>query len=233
MIHLSARLQAVADWIPPNARVADIGSDHGRLPAYLAQRGDVPHILATDLREKPLNRARALLTRCGLLDRVTLRLQDGLTGLTAGEADTMVLAGMGGDMLASLLAAGPVYPHVAYLIQPASRPETVRAFLPPHGFVIRRERLIDDNGRLYVLMDAAFTGQPGVLWPEGTGSDYLSPALLHDPLLSAYLARVLARLTKEYAALSQNPARRPDRLIYVRGQMSALQSLYNERTARP
>ena len=233
MIHLSARLQAIADWIPPGAYVADIGSDHGRLPAYLAQRGDVANIVATDLRQKPLDRTHALLTRCGLLDRVTLRLQDGLHGLMPQEVDTVVLAGMGGDVMASILAAGPVYPYVTYLIQPASRPETIRAFLPPHRFVVRRERLIADDGRLYVLIEAAFTGQSGTLWPESGGSDHLSPALLCDPLLPVYLARILARLKKEYAALSQQPAPKKDRLVYVRGQITALQSLLKERNAHP
>ena len=94
-IALSPRLRMAASLVPPGARLADIGTDHGYLPAALILEGAIPSAIASDLRPGPLARARETAVRYGLEDRLSLRLCDGLSGIGPEEADALVIAGMG------------------------------------------------------------------------------------------------------------------------------------------
>lgn len=70
---LSPRLQGVAEMIPEGARLADVGTDHAYLPAWLLQNGRIPSAIASDVREGPLSRARATARACGCFERMSFR----------------------------------------------------------------------------------------------------------------------------------------------------------------
>ena len=93
---LDARLTAAAELVPPGARVADVGCDHGKLSVYLALSGRARRVLAIDVRPQPLERARQLVEKTGCGQLVECRLADGLSCVSPGEADTVVLAGISG-----------------------------------------------------------------------------------------------------------------------------------------
>ena len=144
-LELRARLWALADWVEPGCRcLADIGTDHGYIPAALLLEGRVQRAVASDIAPAPLDRARATAERWGLTERMDLRLGNGLEVLAPGEADAVVIAGMGGDTLVDILAAAPWCRETALLLQPMSRAEVLRPWLAENGFAIRRERLGDD-----------------------------------------------------------------------------------------
>ena len=94
---LSKRLETVASFVPKGSNIADIGTDHGYVPIYLVREGQAEHAVAMDVRKGPLERARAHVEAAGLGSRIDVRLSDGLAGLKPGEADCVVIAGMGGD----------------------------------------------------------------------------------------------------------------------------------------
>ena len=102
---LDERLKTVAALVRPGSRVADIGTDHGYLPVYLVKEGICPRAIAADLRSGPLESARRHVTAAGLSDRIDLRLGDGLTPIEPQEVDDMIIAGMGGETIAGILAA--------------------------------------------------------------------------------------------------------------------------------
>ena len=106
-IELTPRLQAVAGLVPRGARLADVGTDHAYLPASLLQQGVIDTAVAADLRPGPLDRARATAERYGLTEQISFRLCDGLSGILPEEADTVVIAGMGGETIAAILSAAP------------------------------------------------------------------------------------------------------------------------------
>jgi tRNA (adenine22-N1)-methyltransferase len=58
--------------IPSGARVADIGADHGYLGIYLLQTGVASFVTASDVREQPLDSARANAARFGMTERMDL-----------------------------------------------------------------------------------------------------------------------------------------------------------------
>ena len=153
-IELTPRLQAVAGLVPGGARLADVGTDHAYLPASLLQRGNIETAVASDLRPGPLERARRTAERFGLTERISFRLCDGLSGIAPEEADTVVIAGMGGETIAAILGAAPWVREKGrrLILQPMSAQEDLRAWLAANGFRIDREVLSREGETLYVAM---------------------------------------------------------------------------------
>ena len=138
----------------PGGRAADIGTDHGYVPIYLTEQNKVTHAIAMDVRKGPLARAGENIARYGCSDRIETRLSDGLAMLQPGEADTVIIAGMGGLLTVRILEAGlKVLQSVREcILQPQSDLDKVRQFLHQHGFQIVQERMLIDEGKYYVVM---------------------------------------------------------------------------------
>ena len=154
------RLRYVAARVRPGSVVADIGTDHAGLPVYLVGSGICPRAVAGDVRRAPAQRALAAVQAAGLTDRIEVRVGDGLSVLRPGEATDIVLAGMGGDTIAAILAAAPWIrdPAVRLILQPMTRPEKMRAFLLENGFSLLEESTVASAGRRYLVTVAAYTG---------------------------------------------------------------------------
>ena len=103
MIKLSNRLKACADLVRKGTRLADIGCDHGYVPVYLVENGIIKSAVASDINEKPLASCRALVSDYGMQDRISCILSDGLDGIEGNDIDCILIAGMGGELIASIL----------------------------------------------------------------------------------------------------------------------------------
>ncbi|MFQ8841601.1 MAG: class I SAM-dependent methyltransferase [Clostridium fessum] len=153
-VKLSKRLERIASFVQPGSRVADIGTDHGYVPIWLVQKGVCPSALAMDVRKGPLERAEEHVEEVGLSGKIELRLSDGLAKLKAGEADTVVIAGMGGKLTCRILEQGR---HVwenwsegkeRLILSPQSEQDEVRHFLEEQGFSILREAMLTERGKI-------------------------------------------------------------------------------------
>ena len=190
-MELSPRLQAVADQVPEGAVFADIGTDHAYLPVWLLLNGRIDHAIAADLREGPLARARETAAQYGVTDRVSFRLCDGLTGIRAGETDMIAIAGMGGETIASILAAAPWTRECKLLLQPMTSFPDLRFWLQQNGYMIENEKVVREGERLYSIWNV--TGgtmkqlSPAELW-VGVQSD--------DPLRMEYLTMMEEKLER-------------------------------------
>lgn len=214
---LSKRLQCVAAQVPEGARVADIGCDHGYLSLWLLQSGRAAFVHACDLREKPLENARENAARFGISAGLQFSCADGLRAVAPECVDTIVCAGMGGDLIAQLLRDAPWVCDQRYLLilQPQSGGSDLRRFLSERGFGTLREALVEDGGFLYNVLCVRF----GEAVPLSPGEQYVPQCLLHggSPLLPRYLARVERALERTVEGLSRasDPADR-QRLDYYR-----------------
>ena len=103
MIKLEPRLFELCDMVRGYSCVADIGCDHGRLSCALLQSFDIKRVIAADISETCLQKARKLAEKCGLLSRIDIRCGDGLSVLCAEEADAVIIAGMGGELISNIL----------------------------------------------------------------------------------------------------------------------------------
>lgn len=153
-MELSKRLSAVAGLVTEGASVADIGTDHGYIPIYLAEKNPQAVLLAMDVNEGPLKRAREHIQAAGLDKRIELRLSDGLAALSPGEVDTVIAAGMGGGLILRILHAHPqVTASVReFVLQPQSELEKVRASLEEQGYRVIREDMVEEDGKYYPMM---------------------------------------------------------------------------------
>jgi len=160
MATLSPRLALAASFVRKGSRLADIGTDHAYLPVELVKSGVCQSALACDLRRGPLENAKEHVARAGLSKQIACRLGDGLSPVNAGEVDDIVLAGMGGETIAAILAACPFLRDSALRViaQPMSHPEDVRRFLFDNGFEITAEAAVAEEDKAYLVLCAAYTG---------------------------------------------------------------------------
>lgn len=204
LFSLSPRLQAVADLAPRGKSLADVGSDHGQLPVWLVHQGVVPRAVATDIRPGPLSRGQELARRWEVDDRIDFRLCDGLSAVRAEEAETVTIAGMGGETIAGILAAASwtVEPGHCYILQAMSGMDGLRRYLSDNGYLICRELLVSEGETLYVILVtqrgemAALT--PGEIW---VGRQWRG---MESPLRDRYLTEELRKLCWAAEGLSRS-----------------------------
>lgn len=135
--------------------MADVGTDHGYLPVYLAQNGIARRIIATDSSAKSLETARRNAAARGVTDRIDFRVADGLAGVAAGEADTIVVAGLGGETIARIIADAPWIKECCKLIlQPQTKLGELVRTLGDLGFSITDAELVSEKGRCYTVIVA-------------------------------------------------------------------------------
>ena len=199
-LELTPRLRQIAAWVRQGAHLADVGTDHAYLPVWLTLQGRVASAIASDLRKGPLERARATGRTYGA-EGIDFRLGDGLAFIRPDEADTIVIAGMGGENIAAILAAAPWTADGRHtlLLQPQTRAEELRRFLMDHGYAITREALVCDRGTIYPVMEAGageMTLSLGQLWGGAK--------LLRDPLGDRYIIEKIIRLQGAVAGLNRS-----------------------------
>ena len=151
---LSQRLTAVAMLVTQESRLADIGTDHAFVRISLVEEGRIPSALAMDVNKGPLERAKEHIRMHGLEEYIETRLSDGLDLLKPGEADTVLIAGMGGALTIRILAKRPgLTGEIRELIvQPQSEIAAVRRFLGQEGWKIVQERMVREDGKYYQMM---------------------------------------------------------------------------------
>ena len=222
---ISKRLLCCASMVQPGSRVADIGTDHGYLGIYLLQSGAARHVIACDLRKDPLENARRNAKLFGVDGEMELRLSDGLEKILPDEVDTVVMAGMGGDLIQKILSQCPWRKRegLQFILQPQSAGNVLRRWLCEDGFEIQREEPVQDGHFLYTVMDIR-QGEPSPLTP---GTEYASPALLksESPLVGNYLARVENALQETVRGLTNAEKQRPERLSYFRQALLEIQEM--------
>lgn len=157
---LDERLSCCADFVRRGRVVADIGTDHAYLPIELVSRGACPSAIACDLRSGPIACARENIESAGLGNQIRTVLADGLSGLDRDSAEDIVIAGMGGHLIVSILQAAPWIrdPAKHLVLQPMSDAPALRQWLCENGFVILRERAVQSGRHLYCVMSVAYDG---------------------------------------------------------------------------
>ena len=190
-MELSKRLYAVAGLVTEGASVADIGTDHGYVPIYLVESGIASKVIALDVNQGSLNRARMHIVGHGLGDRIETRLSDGLARIRPGEVDTVIASGMGGPLTIRILQEGKEVADQlnALILQPQSEICRVRRFLTENGYRIEQEDMVLEDGKYYPVMRVVHgTKEPYEEWEYLYGKRLLEA---RHPVLLEFLKREL------------------------------------------
>ena len=203
-MQLSNRLLAAAGMVTKGNVVADIECDHAYTSIYLCQEGISPRVIAMDVNKGPLTGAKAHVEQAGLADKIDIRLSDGLQKLLPGEADSVLLCGMGGLLMIKILSD---YPETTasmkeLILQPQSEVSEVRHFLHRQGYRITKEHMLKEDGKFYVMMRAVLCEEPQ---SYGSECEYLYGRLLleeKNEVLIEFLEREYRLRSEVLAALS-------------------------------
>lgn len=204
-MNLSNRLSTIIAMVDPCETAADVGTDHGFVPITLVKQGRAQHAIAMDVRKGPLNRAQRHIREQGMTDRIETRLSDGLDALYPGEADTVIIAGMGGELMIRILEQGRrVWDSVKqWILSPQSDIDRMRHYLEDNGFWIGQETMLREDGKYYVIMKVS----------RGAGTMHYGKYIYYkygrelirdrNPVLAEYLAREKCSMEKLHGQLSQ------------------------------
>jgi len=201
ILNLTPRLKIIADSIQGFETLADIGSDHAYLPIYLIKSGRVKSIIATDVNSGPAEISRKRIKNHGLEPKISVREGNGLRAINPGEAEVIVIAGMGGILIGDILDKGIDAAKSAKLLilQPMRDSEKVRKWLLEHGFHIIDEELVKDQDKIYEVI----WSQPGEEAGEAKGLLLIGEKIIEKkhPLLEEFIYRKVKELEKIMIAL--------------------------------
>ena len=209
-MQLSKRLQAVADLVTPGHRVADVGCDHAYTSIYLVENKISPYVIAMDINQGPIDRAKENIKKYGYEKEIATRKSDGLEKLKVGEVDTVLIAGMGGGLTVQILTqhrermAG----LKELVLSPQSEIYLVRKLMQEIGFTITNENMIKEEGKYYVMMKAeastsVIDNQPYQLLNKEHA--HFGRLLLESkhPILREFLEKELERCSKILESLQK------------------------------
>ncbi|MDK2882433.1 MAG: tRNA (adenine22-N1)-methyltransferase [Bacillota bacterium] len=214
--------------------MADIGTDHALLPIYLVGSGRVPRAIAGDVSPGSYNKALQAVAAAGLSAKIDVRLGPGLSILVPGEADVLIIAGLGGLTIADILAGGREVATAAglVLLQPMRDPAELRRRLGVLGFCLKNEMLVREGDRFYVLIAAV----PGAMPAYSETLLEIGPLLVArpDPLLVPYVKARIARERQiwEWARKARGEAGRA-RAYLAEERIRAWEELVKCRSVQP
>ncbi len=200
-MNLSKRLKTIMQKVPKGARIADIGTDHAYLPVALINEGRVNFAVACDINEKPLKNAEKTVRCAGMSDKISLRLSNGLEKVSKDEVDTVIIAGIGGEVISGIIkSADWLKDNKLLILQPTTAAEALREYLAENGFFIESETAIKDANKVYTVMTVVPGEEAeksfayyvtGKIDPRSeSGREYLNKQLKRFSVLSASLTGI-------------------------------------------
>ena len=196
---LTPRLMTVAELVPQCKTCADIGCDHAQVSIWLARNGKADRIIASDVNEGPLSRAKNAVRAANLEGRITCVLTNGLDGIE--PQDSVIIAGMGGDLIADILsrAEWTKTGERTLILQPMTAAYRLREFLFQNGYSIVKETYAAEKEKLYAIICA----KPGQEKYRDISELYISRAGEADKSGGEYAKRIIKKLESELRGLLQ------------------------------
>jgi len=225
---LSPRLKLIADMAAGGKKIADIGCDHGKVSVYLAEKGS--EVYAVDISEPSLEKAIQLAEIKGVRDRIKFYCDDGLDSIKNIDFNAIIIAGMGWRMIADILENNKdcVKKAETLILQPMDSVIDLRGFICRHQLVIRDEKLVWDEGRLYTI----FSVQYGTNQSFSEIEMILGPKILEnkDILLDGLIKRELDKRKKIISGLYKGKVQDTSQIGKIEREINTLSSMYRGET---
>lgn len=224
---MNKRLQAIYDRIENGIGVIDVGTDHGYIPARLAQDGYTGNIYASDINEGPLASARRSAAEVGAEDRIKFLLSDGLSACKPEMVDNIVIAGMGGDLICRILDHAPwcLSPKYRLILQPMTKAEVLRYWLSYNDFEIEDEALVED-GNIYQIITARFGNTKHLSDTEIYTGEFKH--IKDNPLADAFIEQLIKRFEHAVKGLEAAGKEQASRTAIYRDIVAGLEKMRKE-----
>ncbi len=162
------RMKMIADSVRKNVTVCDVGSDHALIPIYLVASGKNEKAIITDISRDSLEKGIRNVKKEGLSDFIDAYCTDGFQGIVLPDKCDVIIAGMGGELIADIIGAGRQLKNrdVRLILQPMTKPEYLREFLLRNGFSIVKEDKVTASGKIYCVIVCKYTGETGKVDPK-------------------------------------------------------------------
>ena len=211
---MDSRIKAVMDFVRAGNRVADIGADHGYLSIELVKNNLAAKVIAT---EKNIYPFEFLSKNISGFNRIEARRGDGLKVLSAGEVDTICIAGMGGALIVKILEESPEVVQSArqIILQPMNSIKKVREYLAEQNFTIIDEDLAESAGIIYEIICAEKNSEPKEIFKREK-----------SPLLKKFRIQRLEKLEKVLFEMGKSiSAQKSEKYLALRAEIDTLQRL--------
>ena len=221
---LDNRLKLCAELVRKNSRLADIGTDHAYLPIWLCKNNLVRCAIAADINEAPLRSGTSAVKKFGLEHMIETRISDGLSEISADEADDIVIAGMGGELIARIIDNAEWLRDRKYhlVLQPMTKPEKLREYLYGNGFYIELEKAVEAEGKLYTVMSVCYSGECKA-FSDNLKIYYGEINPLHSECDRRYIEKISASLCKKGNGILSADPYSPEAKKYIEYGLAMLQ----------
>lgn len=222
---LSKRLQTIADFVKKNSVVADIGTDHAHIPIYLIENKIIDKAYACDINKGPLEKAKENIENFGVSKNIVLRLSNGLDKMSNKEADTIIIAGMGGELIIDILERRKSFfdKKNTFILSPHTKTDEVRDYLLRKGFEILKEDMCIEEGKFYTVMEVRYTENKLM---------YSEAELLYGKFLienkHPVLLEFLKKEEEKYISILSNIGLNEDRKKELRHRLDIIKETMNE-----
>ncbi len=217
---MTPRLLAIAGLVRPGAAVVDVGSDHGYVPIYLLKTGIAKRALATDVNEGPLERSRENIARFGFGDAIGTQKANGMQDVDITSYDTVIIAGMGGMLIAEILQNAPELDGKKLILQPMTATAELRQYLTENGFFILCEHMVQEGEKLYVILEA----EKGEIDPYSRAELLVGRTSKSDPLYPLLLKKTTEKLHKRLNGLLKGKTPEKDEIERIKALLEELES---------
>lgn len=216
------RLDLICSLVKENSTVCDIGCDHGYLLLKLYPK--IKQGFALDIAKKPLDSAIKTINQNNISDKITAILSDGLEKVDPNITDTIVIAGMGAELICNILSKHNfVYNNkFVFLLQPMTKPELLRQWLFANGFDIIEEKISIEERRCYSVVKTSYTG---IKKSYDITECFISEPLLCDKNINAYLNQIISKMHQASKNITDSSN---ENFIYFKNMIDKLKGYKND-----
>ncbi len=228
-MELGIRLKKIASLVEVCEKMADIGTDHAYIPIYLIKKEICRYAVASDINKGPVEKAKKNVHSEKLQDKIECRLGGGLSTIKPYEVQTVVIAGMGGNLIRDIIEEGlEVFKTLkSCILQPVQNPEILREYIYSHGFEILQEELCIEDDKFYEIIKIRYNNKPTAINPIYYE---ISKKLIEDshPLMKQYISSKIEKYYKIYNNLTENTENANNRKSGLKIKIDKLKELLEQ-----
>ena len=209
-LYMTPRLLAIASMVDKGEMIADVGCDHGYIPIYLAENNIIKQAIAADVNDGPLLSAEENIRKHGLSHIIKTRKSDGVQNIRDDEYGTLIIAGMGGMLIADILSRAPR--GKVCILQPMTAIEYLLKFLSDNGYKIINQSLVKEEKHIYNVIKAVDGNE------EIKDVDlYFGGKLKKNELFYEYCKKLVNKFEKIISGLEKSKNPDPDEINRFKG----------------